>query len=255
MVAWQPRRAVNRAMGMAVAAVVISCGPTLHTSMSTTDRAEYPCVLHDPSTLHPDFMVRQTVAVHAVADGKSIHRQFDAVLQKQGDTLLMIGLGPANVKGFTLQQKDDRSIDPTPHSLLGSAVTLGNPWRGTHPGRAGVIEFKQFMGPALPFSPRNMLVDVHRVYFKRLPPRGDGAPDTGVRRGELDGEMVEETWKDGNLRSVMFTRPDHPELHGAIRIEMGPGCQRNACAPDAIQLQNEWFHYRLEIINGDYERL
>src|SRR3954471_6587513 len=117
-----------------------ACGhPSRSTVISTADPAEYPCVLHDPKTVAHDFSVHQSLVVKAVHDGKPAEGQLDAVLQKQGDTLLIVGFGPMNVKAFTLNQTGSR------------------------------IEFAQFMGPPLPFSPRNVIVDVHRIYFKRLP--------------------------------------------------------------------------------------
>jgi uncharacterized protein DUF3261 len=128
-----------------------------------------------------------------------------------------------NVKAFTLTHRGDR------------------------------IEFAQFTGPALPFSPRNVVVDVHRVFFKRLPapiPAGQAS----VVRGELDGETVEETWRDGQLRAAVFTRPGSA-LRGAIRIELGPGCTPALCEPESATLHNEWFGYTLTIVNEGYERL
>ena len=56
---------------------------------------------------------------------------------------------PHSLNGSAAHPGTAGVIDPTPHSLNGSAVTLatlgsprrgGNPWRGTHPGTAGVID-------------------------------------------------------------------------------------------------------------------
>jgi len=203
---------------------VAGCGHPRHTTvLSTTDPAEYPCVLADPRTLPHDFVVRQSLTIRAQRDGKPVEGELDAVLQKQGDTLLIVGFGPMQVKAFTLTQRGDR------------------------------IEAQQFMGPELPFSPRNVVVDVHRVYFKRLPAPAD-ASYSGVSRGELDGETVEETWRDGELRAAVFARPASA-LHGAIRVELGPGCRPARCEPETATLHNEWFDYTLSIVNEAYERL
>jgi hypothetical protein len=191
--------------------------------ISTTEPAEYPCVLRDPQTIAHDFMVRQSIAIRAQHEGKPVDGQLDAVLQKQGDTLLIVGFGPMNVKAFTLTQRGDR------------------------------IELEQFLGPELPFSPRNVIVDVHRILFKRLPaPTEPGY--SGVLRGELDGETVEETWREGQLRATAFTRPGST-LAGAVRIELGPGCTPARCEPETAALTNEWFDYSLTIVNEAYERL
>jgi hypothetical protein len=197
--------------------------PARQTTVSTTAPSDYPCVLHDPATLAHDFSVRQRLAIHAQHDGAPVDGELDAVLQKQGDTLLIVGFGPMNVKAFTLTHRGDR------------------------------IEFVQFFGPALPFSPRNIVVDVHRVYWKQLPPPA-GPAYTGVVRGELDGETVEETWRDGELRARVFTRPGSA-LRGAVRVELGPGCTAARCEPVSTTLRNEWFDYTLTITSDAYEAL
>jgi hypothetical protein len=204
--------------------IAAGCGqPARSTVLSTTAPSDYPCVLHDPRTLPYDFAVRQHLTVRTRRDGEPVEGQFDAILQKQGDTLLIVGFGPMNVKAFTLSQRGDR------------------------------IEFTQFLGPELPFSPRNVVVDVHRVFFKRLPPPAQPG-FTGAVRGELDGEAVEETWRDGQLRQAVFTRPGSA-LRGAIRVELGPGCTPAACEPGAATLHNEWFGYTLTVDSEGYERL
>jgi hypothetical protein len=212
---------------LAACALAAGCGaPARHVVLSTRDPSEDPCVLHDPATLPHDFLVRQRLTVHARRDGKPIDGQFDAIVQKQGDTLLIVGFGPMNVKAFTLAQRGDR------------------------------IEFTQFYGPELPFSPRNAVVDVHRVFFKRLPAPQPG--HSGVVRGELDGEIVEETWQGGELRRAVFTIPDRrpgSALHGAVSVELGPGCTPAACEPASATLHNERFGYTLAIVNEGYERL
>jgi hypothetical protein len=212
--------------GIAAIALVVfaGCGHAARTTvMSTTEPSGYPCVLHDPGTLPHDFMVRQSLTIRARRDGKAIEGQLDAVLQKQRDTLVIVGFGAMNVKAFTLTQRGER------------------------------IEFTQFTGPELPFSPRNVVVDVHRVFFKRLPVPAEPSY-SGVVRGELDGEHVEETWRDGQLRARVFTRPGST-LHGAIRVELGPGCGPSRCEPESATLHNEWFGYTLTIANEGYEKL
>ncbi len=222
---------MNHTLGRLVTAVtavtVVTLGgcvpPTRTTVISTAEPAEYPCVLHPPQTIAHDFMVRQTIAIHAMHEGKPVDGELEAVLQKQGDTLLIIGFGPMNVKAFTLTQ------------------------------RGAEIELAQFVGPELPFSPRNVIVDVHRILFKRLPPPTEPGY-SGVLRGELDDETVEETWQGGELRATAFTRPGSA-FTGAVRIELGAGCTPARCEPVSAALTNEWFDYSLTITNQAYERL
>ncbi|HET9621047.1 MAG TPA: DUF3261 domain-containing protein [Kofleriaceae bacterium] len=207
-----------------LALVVAACAHDAHTTViATADPAAYPCVLREPEALGADFSVRQHLTVHArKPDGSAFDGELDAVLQKQGDTLLVVGLGPMSVKAFTLAQ------------------------------RHGEITFQQFYGPELPFSPRNIVVDIHRMYFKHLPAPAEPAY-TGVIRGELDGEHVEETWQGGALRDRVFTRPG--QFAGAVRIELGAGCTAARCQPATATLRNEWFAYTLAITSDDYEAL
>jgi hypothetical protein len=209
-----------------VAFVAAGCAHDAHTVViATADAAAYPCVLRDPTTLGADFAVHQHLTIHArrADTGAPVDGELDAVLQKQGDTLLVVGLGPLSVKAFTL----------------------------TH--RRGQIVFTQSFGPPLPFSPRNIIVDVHRIFFKRLPAPADLAY-SGVIRGELDGEQVEETWQAGELRARVFTRPG-TGLAGAVRIELGAGCTAARCQPVSATLRNEWFAYTLAITNDEFESL
>lgn len=210
-----------------LAVFLIACGggTPRHAEMSATAPADYPGLLKSPADLHPDFSVRQTLVIHAKdGAGKPVDAEIDAVLQKQGDTLLVLGFGPMNTKAFTLTQKGDK------------------------------ITFDQYVGPQLPFSPRNIVVDIHRVYFMRLPPPADPT-FTGPVEGELNGEHVVETWQAGALRSLVFTRPNEPALKGAIRIQLGEGCTLSACEPKTATLRNEWFGYSLAIDSEDYEKL
>lgn len=211
-------------MNRALLAIVLACGGGQRplVVLSTTDPAEYPGVLHDPRTVARDFMVRQSLKLDTKHNGKPLQAEFDAVVQKQGDKLLVLGLGPMNMKVFTITQ-------------------LGNR-----------IEFQQFRGPKMPFSPRNILLDVHRVFFKRLPAPAAGY--SGVLRGELDGEHVEETWQAGELRERVFTRPGST-LRGAVRIAFGAGCSATGCEPESATIRNEWFDYTLAIENNGYETL
>jgi Protein of unknown function (DUF3261) len=223
------RQAPRRSSWALVAALVAAsagaaCGPRERTMILTaSSSSDYPCVLHDPATLGRDFLVRQSLAIHAQRDGQPVDGQFDAIVQKRGDTLLIVGFGPMNVKAFTVEQRGDR------------------------------ITFHQLMGPELPFSPRNIIVDVHRVFFKHLPTPAEHGY-SGVVRGDLDGETVEETWRAGELRASVFTRPGSA-LHGAIRVELGPGCVPGTCEPESATLHNEWFGYTLTISNDGYEQL
>jgi len=153
--------------------------------------------------------------VEATKDGRT--GAFDAVLQKRGGELVVVGLGPLGARAFVLGQD------------------------GTE------ARFEQRMGPPLPFPPRNVLVDVHRAFFKRLELQGGGAPPDGVHRGRLDGEDLVEVWRDGSLVERRFERPG--EMEGAVRVIYGAGCRVHRCEPATIHIVNEWFAYELKIEN------
>jgi hypothetical protein len=178
---------------------------------------EYPGILHPPSELSPDFAVEQHVELRK----GDRHGAFDGVLQKRGGELVLIGLGPMGVRAFVLRQEGAEA------------------------------RFEQSMGPALPFPPRNVLVDIHRAFFKRLPV-GDGAP-SGTQRGEIDGEDVTEIWRAGSLVERRFERPDFRK--GAVRVLYGPGCAKERCEPSSVRIVNEWFGYEIAIENRRYHRL
>jgi len=194
--------------------VLAGCGSVPKTQMD----AEYPGTLEVPEHLAPDFMVEQHIEAKRGDRGGS----FDAVVQKQGDELVVIGLGPMKTRAFVLRQR-------------GSRVT-----------------FEQSFGPKLPFPPRNIVVDVHRVFFKRLP-LAEGSAD-GTYSQSLDGETVVEVWKNEMLRERRFMRPsEFPDA--AVRIEYGEGCRRARCEPSHVRIVNEWFGYTLEIENTLFQPL
>ena len=194
-------------------AACVACGGKVNAPMD----AEYPGSTPPPETLKPDFMVEQ----HIEAQRGDKKGAFDAVVQKQGDELLVVGLGPMKTRAFVLRQKGLR------------------------------VTFEQRFGPALPFPPRNIVVDVHRVFFKRLP-RVPGSAD-GTYEGTLDGEKVYEVWRDGMLRERRFYRPG--EEMGAVKITFGEGCRPEKCEPDHVRIDNAWFGYSLEITNSMFQAL
>lgn len=183
---------------------------------STGAEDEYPGILHPPSELEPDFVVEQHV--EAKRDGES--GGFDAVLQKRGPELVLVGLGPMGIRAFVLRQE-------------GTGARL-----------------EQTMGRAIPFPPRNVLIDVHRAFFKRL---RLSEPAHGPHRGRVDDEEVVETWQDGNLVERRFARADRPR--GAVRVLYGPGCRPARCEPTTVRIVNEWFGYELFIENRQWRFL
>jgi hypothetical protein len=183
--------------------------------------SSYPGVVHDPHEWRENFTVRQSIAIRSTRSGDTVEGQLDAVMQKQDDTLVIVGLGPMNSRAFTLSQ------------------------------RGGTVEFvPSAAGPELPFLPRYILVDVYRVFF--FPPLPRAGSD--LVRGERDGEQIEERWEHGELKLRSFTRPGS-NLTGAVRVTYGAGCRVERCHPDSVTLHNEWLGYTLTITGQDYEAL
>lgn len=200
-----------------LAGATIACGPSMPAE-APEGELRYPGILHAPGELSPDFAVEQHVEIRK-GEGTG---GFDAVLQKRAGELVIVGLGPMGIRAFTLKQVGDEAV------------------------------FEQAMGPKFPFPPRNVLVDIHRAFFKRLPAPPGGFPD-GVHEGELDEERVVETWRGGELRERAYHRPSFRP--GAVRVTYGPGCRADRCEPATVRIDNGWFGYRLDIENRSFTPL
>jgi hypothetical protein len=198
-----------------LALALVSCGAPRPRAAASDDA--YPCLLHPPSELSPDVVIEQ----HVEAKKGDRTGGFDAVLQKRGAELVLVGLGPLGVRAFTLRQE------------------------------GADIRYEQRMGPEFPFPPRNVLVDVHRAFFKRLA-LATPSPRDGTFRGPLDGEEVVEVWHAGQLTERSFAREGRA---GAVRVLYSPGCGEDRCEPATVRLVNEWFGYELAIENHRFQSL
>ncbi len=208
-------RARSGACAAAFAAILVglgACAPK-GTSPPLVPEHPYACVLRPLATLGPDFVARQRVEASGHGGGGG----FDAVLQKKGDKLVLIGLF-AGIRAFVLEEEGER------------------------------ISFEQTLGPKFPFPPEYAVIDVHRVYWKQLP-RDASAPATGIQEGELDGEKVREVWSNGSLVEKDFARPG--ERSGVVRINYGEGCTAERCLPKSVRIENEWFGYTVRIENRE----
>ena len=164
-----------------------------------------------------DFLYQQRVTA---TWGNGEKRGFDAALQKRGDVLTLVGLTPMGTKAFVVTQ-------------TGLVVTIDNQ-----------------SGQELPFQPRYIMLDVHRVLFPWL----EGEPPAdGAREGDVGGEHVVETWHDGELVERCFVRLDHqPEGRLCVSYE---GWAPGMAAPARAVLENGWFGYQLEVETTAQERL
>lgn len=204
------RRSAMRSLGRGSWALLVvclvACGPT-----GSALVRDYPGPLLPPSVYPTDFALDQTVtAVHQQGSDS-----FRAVLEKHGDSLVMVGLGPHGGRAFVLTQRGDE------------------------------VRFDSQLPRELPFPARYMLLDVHRAWLIGLP---DPPLADGEHRAERDGEEIVETWADGRLVERTFRRLDG-RPPGIIRItyEGGLSPDLGASPPTRVELDNGWFGYRLVI--------
>jgi hypothetical protein len=148
---------------------------------------------------------------------------FDAVLQKRGDELTLLGLTPFGSRAFVLRQ------------------------RGTE------VSFESFVPQTLPFPPRYILIDVERVFFQWIGADVAAAPD-GEREGVRAGEIVKERWKEGRLLRRTFQRVDG-RPPGEIVVEYDGGMAADGTPPTHVAFRNGWYGYRLEIATESHETL
>ncbi len=175
----------------------------------------YPGQLRPMSEVPHNFVLRQQLT------GSARGHQFrgETVLQKQGDTLTLIGLSPFGSRAFTLIQRGD------------------------------TVEYTEHMPQPLPFPARFMLIDIHRTLFVGLlGPREDG------RHTEVVGdEQISEEWAGGRLQMRSFSRVDgHPAGTIVIRYQGG---YRPGEAPQKVTLDNSWFGYQLEVETLMYQAI
>jgi len=170
--------------------------------------ADYPGLLRPASALGADVLWQQRVTASWGDDSRS----FDVALQKQDDTLTLIGLSPLGTTGFVVELAD------------------------------GAIRQQLPPGEELPFPPRFLLLDVERVFFPWLQ---DGAAADGERAAEVGGERVVEQVQGGRVVERRFTRLDG-RPRGTIVVRYGWE-EGDGAAPAHAELDNGWFGYRLSI--------
>ncbi len=160
-------------------------------------------------TLEEDLILIQRVSVRWEGGEES----FDAVVQKQGDSLLLLGLGPMNAVGFTL-------------SLEGEA-----------------LKFENRSGRELPFEPVRILADVQRAFYPWIEPRP--ACSKCEHRTTRDGIVIVERFKEKGLDQRAFAIEGQPEI-GEVVIQYAGWFDGFPIARHVV-LVNNWFGYELII--------
>ncbi len=170
-----PRRGSPRAglflflvTALASALALPGCGPG---AQARPTEVPHPIgTLHAPSTYPIDFTIDQQVTAEHVGGSET----FRAIVEKRGDRLVMIGLGPHGGRAFVLTQEGD------------------------------AVSFESQMPRELPFPPEFMLMDVHRTWLRGIPREGNAPLPDGRHEAFVEGENVAEEWSGGRLVSRDF---------------------------------------------------
>ncbi len=133
------------------------------------------------AALEGDWLLRQRVAIR----WDEREERFDAVLQKRGDALTLLGLGPMSRVGFSLRLDRDG------------------------------VAFENRTDRALPFEPAFILADVQRVFFPWL--EQAAACGNCERSGRRGAVAIAERRRDGRLAERRFWWPAQPE-RGSIVV-------------------------------------
>lgn len=201
-------------------AALVACTPSPPPAPPPSQGPPYEGSLRAPSAYPGTFLDEQTIS--ASFGDRSVG--FSAVVQKQGDELLILGRTPFGSRAFLLKQ-------------TGTEMT-----------------FEKYIDRELPFSPRYMLLDVHRALLRGLPvTAGEAVPD-GERSGAIDGELVTERWHGGKLVEKRF-RVESGQPAGEIVIAYEGGMAPGQAPPRKIAYDNRWFGYRLEIVTERHQPL
>jgi hypothetical protein len=145
---------------------------------------------------------------------------FEAVVQKLCDEVVVVGFAPFGAPAFTIHQ---RGLDVRVESHL----------------------------PGLwPFSPRNILLDVHRALFLPIP---ETPPPDGSYATTFGGQRLRERWESGRLIERRIRRADEDDP-GAIVITYVGGARRGEPARE-IRFENGIHGYRSDIAIVAYEPL
>ncbi|MBW2464260.1 MAG: DUF3261 domain-containing protein [Deltaproteobacteria bacterium] len=196
--------------------LLTACGGS--SAVPDGDGPGYPTHIEAPSTFPGEWAIEQEVSIRHAEGENSFH----AVLQKRGDQIVMMGLGPAGGRAFALTQE------------------------GVH------FEWETFLPIELPFPPEYMLYDVHRTWLQPNNPPLAGAAEAIFER---HGERVRELWDGARLMERTFERLDgRPEGTIVVRYLGGlsPDAPAASAPPDEVIFENRWHGYTATIRTLEY---
>ena len=180
-----------------------------------SDHPSEPAARPDPSgelvttdEIPGNFLMRQQIDFRYGEQSGS----FEAVVQKHCEELTVIGFTPFGTRAFSIRQ---RGVEVSVESHL--------------PG-------------SWPFSPRHVLLDIHRSYFV---PISENPPHEGTREIPHGGETILERWSAGRLAERSY-HSDRGEPAGRIVVTYVGGTTARAPAR-RVRLRNERYGYNLDV--------
>lgn len=200
-----------------VIASLVGCGPSGHGTEERT--TPHPMgTLHAPSHFAAELTIDQQVTAEHVGGSET----FRAVLEKRGDRLVMVGLGPHGGRAFVLTQEGER------------------------------VSFESQMPRELPFPPEFMLMDIHRTWLMGLPREGGGPLSDGRHEDFLEGENVAEIWSGGRLMERHFGILASNLAWWSVHIVYEGGLGADGTLPTRVVIDSTPApeqHYRLVLTN------
>lgn len=147
----------------AAAVLLAACGPSVRPSVGivpspSADPGACLDPLQHPSALPGDFTWRQRL----VARARGETRSFEAVVEKRGDVLVVVGLLPGGTRAFSVRQD------------------------------GAEVEADARLPKGVPFAPRCVLLDLQRVFFPL--PSGAAAAGTSETR-DAAGRLESRTFR------------------------------------------------------------
>ena len=193
--------------------LLVACGPKPPPRAADIEGPGYPTVLTPPSELGADFAMQQQVTMRHARGENS----FSAVLQKQGDTLTLLALGPHGGRAFSLVQRGQE------------------------------VEFESYVDIELPFPPEYILHDVHRTWFARTQQAeadGERIDETRDDQGRL-------------LERCFERLDERPAGRLCVRYAGGldANAPQQVSPPDEVVLDNGWFGYTATVRTSNWQRI
>jgi hypothetical protein len=200
-------------LGLLLASSWLACGPPKPPE-SPVPQYALRGVLRPTGELAPPFTVQQRIHGKYAGGDATI----DCVVQLQNGKLTVVGLTPFGTRAFVIEQ-------------------------------TGVeVRFQKFVDRDLPVQPEAVLYDIHRVFFRTLPPR----QIDGVSEGQDHGDIVHERWLDGHIVERRFESLEGP-VNNLVVVTF-EGAPAPVIAP-RVRITNAAYAYALEIENTEQQTL